>query len=50
MKNLLLAMIGDMKFKVKKNLIAKHLRTNKYKQRVIKSKKGKGSFTRKKST
>ena len=33
----------------KKNLIAKDLMTSKYKQRVIKPKKGKGSFKRKKS-
>tara|TARA_Y100001936_G_scaffold64460_1_gene63273 strand:+ start:475 stop:582 length:108 start_codon:yes stop_codon:yes gene_type:complete len=32
----------------KKNLIAKDLMTSKYKQRVIKPKKGKGSFKRKK--
>tara|TARA_B100001175_G_scaffold277094_1_gene252915 strand:- start:1162 stop:1269 length:108 start_codon:yes stop_codon:yes gene_type:complete len=32
----------------KKNLIAKDLRTRKYKTRVIKPKKGKGSFKRKK--
>tara|TARA_Y100001970_G_C13444548_1_gene467369 strand:- start:348 stop:455 length:108 start_codon:yes stop_codon:yes gene_type:complete len=32
----------------KKNLIAKDLRTSKYKSRVIKPKKGKGSFKRKK--
>ncbi len=32
----------------KKNLIAKDLMTSKYKPRVIKSKKGKGSFKRKK--
>ena len=33
----------------KKNLIAKDLMTTKYKQRVIKPKKGKGSFKRKKN-
>ena len=33
----------------KKNLIAKDLMTSKYKPRVIKPKKGKGSFKRKKS-
>ena len=33
----------------KKNLIAKELRTKKYKPRVIKPKKGKGSFKRKKN-
>jgi len=32
----------------KKNLIAKDLRTAKYGPRVVKSKKGKGSFKRKK--
>tara|TARA_Y100000741_G_scaffold269012_1_gene209247 strand:- start:1 stop:120 length:120 start_codon:yes stop_codon:yes gene_type:complete len=32
----------------KKNLIAKDLYTKKYKPRVIKPKKGKGSFKRKK--
>ena len=32
----------------KKNLIAKDLRTVKYRPRIVKSKKGKGSFKRKK--
>ena len=32
----------------KKNIIAKELRTNKYRIRVVKPKKGKGSFKRKK--
>ncbi len=32
----------------KKNLIAKELYTKKYKQKIIKPKKGKGSFKRKK--
>lgn len=32
----------------KKNFIAKDLRTTKYKKRIIQSKKGKGSFKRKK--
>jgi len=32
----------------KKNLIAKDLRTKKYKPRIVKPKKGKGSFKRKK--
>ena len=32
----------------KKNLIAKELRTQKYRSRVVRSKKGKGSFKRKK--
>ncbi len=30
------------------NLIAKDLKTTKYKQRIVKAKKGKGSFKRKK--
>ena len=33
----------------KKNFIAKDLRTTKYRPRVVKSKKGKGSFKRKKN-
>ena len=33
----------------KKNPIAKELFTKKYKQKIVKSKKGKGSFTRKKN-
>ena len=32
----------------KKNIIAKDLFTKKYKPRIVKSKKGKGSFKRKK--
>ena len=32
----------------KKNLSAKDLRTSKYRSRIVKSKKGKGSFKRKK--
>jgi stalled ribosome alternative rescue factor ArfA len=32
----------------KKNLIAKDLRTKKYKLRIVKAKKGKGSYKRKK--
>ena len=32
----------------KKNSIAKDLRTKKYKPRIVKAKKGKGSFKRKK--
>ena len=35
-------------FNKKKNYIAKDLRTPKYKSRVVASKKGKGSFKRKK--
>lgn len=33
----------------KKNLIAKNLRSPKYKPRIVKPKKGKGSFKRKKN-
>ena len=33
---------------IKKNIIAKELRTSKYKSRIVKPKKGKGSFKRKK--
>jgi len=33
---------------LKKNLIAKNLRTKRYKPRVVKAKKGKGSFKRNK--
>ena len=36
-----------IKFKSKKNRFAKDLFSKKYKQRVIKPKKGKGSFSRK---
>ena len=32
----------------KKNVIAKELRTTKYRTRIVKPKKGKGSFIRKK--
>ena len=32
----------------KKNIIAKYLRTPKYRKRIVKPKKGKGSFKRKK--
>jgi len=34
----------------KTNFIAKELRTKKYKPRIVKAKKGKGSFKRKKLT
>jgi stalled ribosome alternative rescue factor ArfA len=34
---------------LKKNPIAKELRTKKYRSKVIKAKKGKGSFKRKKT-
>ena len=38
------------KFKIsKRNFIAKDLRTKKYRLKVVKAKKGKGSFKRKKS-
>jgi len=33
---------------IKKNLVAKNLMTKRYKSRVVKPKKGKGSFKRKK--
>ncbi len=33
----------------KKNFVAKELYTNKYKPRIVKPKKGKGSYTRKNS-
>ena len=33
----------------KKNVIAKELRTTKYRTRIVKPKKGKGSFKRKKN-
>ena len=33
----------------KKNVIAKELRTTKYRTRIVKPKKGKGSFRRKKN-
>tara|TARA_B100000886_G_scaffold265713_1_gene190099 strand:+ start:329 stop:457 length:129 start_codon:yes stop_codon:yes gene_type:complete len=36
-----------IKSKLKKNQFAKELFTKKYKQRVVKSKKGKGSYSRK---
>jgi len=34
---------------VKKNLVAKNLMTKRYKTRVVKPKKGKGSFKRRKN-
>ena len=37
-----------IKYKWQKNPIAKDLRTKKYRPRVVKPKKGKGSFKRKK--
>ena len=33
----------------KKNVIAKELRTTKYRTRIVKAKKGRGSFKRKKN-
>ena len=33
----------------KKNIIAKELRTSKYRTRIVKPKKGRGSFKRKKN-
>ncbi len=38
-----------IKYKIKKNKIAKDLFTSKYKPRVVKPKKGKGSYNRKNS-
>ena len=38
-----------MKLNKKKNIIAKDLFTKKYKLKIVKPKKGKGSFKRKKS-
>ena len=35
------------KLKIKKNRIAKELFSQKFKQKIVKPKKGKGSFTRK---
>jgi stalled ribosome alternative rescue factor ArfA len=39
----------DTKLNKKKNIIAKELFSKKYKQKIVKPKKGKGSFIRKKS-
>ena len=39
--------IGVTLLNKKKNLMAKNLRSPKFKQRVVKPKKGKGSFKRK---
>ena len=48
MINLLQVMIMAIKSKISsRNLIAKDLRTKKYRPRIIKAKKGKGSFKRK---
>ena len=38
-----------IKLNKKKNIIAKELFSKKYKQKIVKPKKGKGSFIRKKS-
>jgi len=35
---------------IKKNIFAKDLFTKKYKQKIVKAKKGKGSFKREKNT
>ncbi len=48
MKVLLLVKKMDIKFKKKKNIIAKNLFTKKFKPKIIRPKKGKGSFKRKK--
>jgi len=49
MTNLLKVMIMAIKSKTpNRNLIAKDLRTKKYRPRIVKAKKGKGSFKRKK--
>ena len=47
--NLLLVKKMVIKLIKKKNIIAKDLFTKKYKQKIVKPKKGKGSFKRKKS-
>ena len=47
-KNLLLVKKMAIKFN-KKNPVAKDLFTKKYKSKIVKPKKGKGSFKRKKS-
>ena len=41
-------MMMDILLNEKKNLIAKDLRSPKYRPRVVKAKKGKGSFKRRK--
>ena len=41
-------MMMDISLNEKKNLIAKDLRSPKYRSRIVKPKKGKGSFKRKK--
>ena len=47
--NLLLVKKMAIKLIKKKNIIAKDLFTKKYKPKIVKPKKGKGSFKRKKS-
>ena len=39
----------DILLNKKKNLIAKNLRSSKYRSKIVKPKKGKGSFKRKKN-
>ena len=41
-------MMMDILLNEKKNLIAKDLRSPKYRPRIVKAKKGKGSFKRRK--
>ena len=45
---LYLVMKMDILLNEKKNLIAKNLRSPKYRPRIVKAKKGKGSFKRRK--
>ena len=45
---LYLVMKMDILLNKKKNLIAKNLRSSKYRSKIVKPKKGKGSFKRKK--
>ena len=46
---LYLVMKMDILLNKKKNLIAKNLRSPKYRSKIVKPKKGKGSFKRKKN-
>jgi len=46
-KILLLVIVKDTLLKNKKNFIAKSLKNQKFKQKIVKPKKGKGSFKRK---
>ena len=46
MKVLLLVKKMDIKFKKKKNIIIKNLFTKKFKPKIVKAKKGKGSYVR----